>query len=515
MRYRAPRLADLVELSAQQRRDADLTLAELRTRDRAIGLEIGADGTPAAAPRPAVLAWLDRVHASSSSLGQDLDRGTALVALVLAGLGLLAGCSTAGLVLRYDGTHPVNVMEFLAILVGLQLVALGLTVGLMIPGRRGLAGALQETLSVLSPGRWLRGVGRWLPQAEREALAQVRAEMRSHGLRWARCEKWFGLVWSQHFALAFNLGALAVAGYLVVFTDLAFGWSTTLTIAPESVQRLTDALAAPWAAWLPEARPSQTLIEGTRYFRLGVDSRGVELARAEALGGWWPFVVACLVVYGLAPRLVLWLVARWRLRRAVVEAFRNHPAFRAVAERMSTPLVTMGTGVDTSGECESMTHRPMTATPTPPSPGRPGSEIFVVQWAEAGRDDAPGARLEADLGARVAETAAAGGASPTAEDQATARRAGAWSRGAGDAAVVILTKSWEPPLLEFLDFVVEIRAAAEPSAPIGIIPLARPGWSRPQHERAVEPWRRQIAGLGDPFIWVRRLGGGAGGEAGT
>src|SRR5690606_26830214 len=52
-----------------------------------------------------------------------------------------------------------------------------------------------------------------------------------------RFAKWQMLTWSQAAAVAFNVTALLTAFLLITFTDLAFGWSTTLALDPAEVSR--------------------------------------------------------------------------------------------------------------------------------------------------------------------------------------------------------------------------------------------------------------------------------------
>src|SRR5690606_41422347 len=113
-----------------------------------------------------------------------------------------------------------------------------------------------------------------------------------HQRVYAGVQKWALLRWSQTFALWFQLTALAVSLVLVVFTDLAFGWSTTLTtgdplLDARRVHRATAVVAAPWRWFIPDAQPSLELIEVFRYFRA---TPGSVSARVGGRNGWgWIF----------------------------------------------------------------------------------------------------------------------------------------------------------------------------------------------------------------------------------
>ncbi len=80
---------------------------------------------------------------------------------------------------------------------------------------------------------------------------------------------WIVIKRSQFVALFFSIG-LGLALLVVVATkDIAFAWSTTLQITPESFHTFLEMLATPWKTWFPSAVPSLELIEKSQYFRLG------------------------------------------------------------------------------------------------------------------------------------------------------------------------------------------------------------------------------------------------------
>lgn len=102
-----------------------------------------------------------------------------------------------------------------------------------------------------------------------------------------------------------------LVGYLMLllFSDLAFGWSSTLITGDAATARWAEIAAAPWRAIWPEAMPSAELIASTRFQRISP-----EASEAAMAGHWWRFLMASLVFYNLLPRALLALVfyGRWR-----------------------------------------------------------------------------------------------------------------------------------------------------------------------------------------------------------
>ena len=319
-------LEDAIDIPLWLEADRDTPLAERADRDRGIARELAG-----AEDLPRVRAWWSRLR-PADALGVKLVHGRRLVSVALVAIGVVAGSGFAAAALRYDGTTPVNILRALALLAGVQLVVLALTLLLLPGGRYGL-GAIQRSLVAFNPAAMVAAVYRRfaaLPTPVERLFAWHAG--RSAASRFA---KWQLLFWAQLTAVAFNAGVLATSFALVAITDLAFGWSTTLNLDPRDVAALTKAIAAPWAAWLPAAVPSDALIEGSRFFRLEHAAGPPRIA--EAFTGWWPFLLASIVTYGLVPRLVIGTLALAKLRSATRSMLLEDARVTALLDRMRSP----------------------------------------------------------------------------------------------------------------------------------------------------------------------------------
>ncbi len=97
----------------------------------------------------------------------------------------------------------------------------------------------------------------------------------------------------------------------------------------------------------------------------------------------------------------------------------------------------------------------------------------------------------------------AGGASSIAADDALVTQLSRTS--ATDAVdVAIVVKAWEPPLLEFVDFVQAMRRVLGSGPEIVVYPLATSdaGALVPGDDAHVDVWRRQLGRVGDPWLRV-------------
>ncbi|MBE7498798.1 MAG: DUF2868 domain-containing protein [Verrucomicrobiales bacterium] len=523
-------LGYLVDLAVQMERDADRPEAEVHRRDRLLlARQPGGEGGGAgkadlstdgelrrgrleACPtrvvprdrRATLQGWIEALRAAGEALpGVGVSAAYRLLVAALMGTGLVVGWSVAAVVFRYDGSRPVNVVEVLAVFVVAQLALLMLLGIVLTPSRwlRLLPGALtvQEALAWFSPGQALRLLQRRLPPGVRELVARTGRPLASGLPGLGTVRKWAGTFAAQGFAVAFNVGALAGCLYLVTFSDLAFAWSTTLEPSVERVHRWTGWAATLWGWWLPEAVPSPELIRETLFYRRDAVPLAIAAGR---WGGWWPFLVACMITYGALPRVVLLAVAGWRFRVAMRRALLEAPGVALVLDRLESVWVaTQATGTETE--------------PEPVREGGPAEQgedmrvaprrLTLVNWGGLALEEARvRERIAADWRCEVLGTETAGGSASIEADAAVVT---ALAQTPEDSGVALLVKGWEPPLLELLDFLRDLRRAAGNRRILVVVPLGLAGeeggsW-QPLPAAELERWRRRLRSLGDPGLVVR------------
>ena len=484
----------LLKVEALLALDANRDLADLHRRDRAIGIMLGHSVGHAPEPNTRVLGWaVEREKAVDQQLpsSRGAEASARLALLVLgAALGMLAASG----VLYYDGAGRVNVLAVLALLVGLPGVTLAASGVLMLPpgARSALTGlgAVQSALEALSPGRLLPLLTRFAPRSTRSAVQQLVAHTRADQRVYGRLRRWLALAGAQIVGGGFNLGVLAAYFSAVVFTDLAFGWSTTLDVESESIHRLTSAISAPWAGWLEAAAPSRELIEASRYFR----ADPVTPADAGALGQWWPFVAMCLICYAAVPRLALVAIAAWRTRAAFAWTVTHLPGVAELLYRLDTDPVE--TQADTPEASDERTHRHAPG-------GRPATSAHgpcsAVIWGYPILNHRAAAEaLTQAAGFTPARMLHAGAGSLEGDDAIVHDAA------ANPEPIVLLVKSWEPPLGELMDFLAALRAAVGPARPIGAVLLATQTLVAPA-AGDIDTWRARLASVGDPWLTVYHL----------
>src|SRR5690606_31180973 len=414
--------------------------------------------------------------------GRRLANARRLATFAMLLVGTLGGAAVALAAFRYDGTHPVNVVRLLALLVLPQVVLVTLTLLMMPPRVPGLK-LVQDALATLTPGAIAAAIVRRVAR-ELQDLPQLSGAGRPVSRRYA---KWQLLAWSQAAAVAFNAAALATAFLLIIFTDLAFGWSTTLAVDASLVARIVDILAWPWREIFPDAVPELSLIEQSRFFRLE-GATGLDAGASRELGGWWSFTVLAIACYGLVPRIVLLAFASWRLRAATRALLVDDPRVTALLDRMEAPAIE-------TAAAETVTEAREPGPAAPSTPGALGGPARGVIWSRSITETAARRCARERLGLELAQIVSAGDSPDLDADRRAAEQI---ANSAGP--LVVFTPAWEPPLLEFLDFVSVLRKHTGPDASIGVMPLGEAADAAGDIER--ETWARAVGKLADPRVYV-------------
>lgn len=474
---------DAVDVPLWLEADADTPFGERVRRDREIarGLDPGAD-TPAAEVR----GWWRQISADTEvGPGRRLERLRQVVVVLMALFGLLAGTGVALTAFHYDGTYPVNVVRLLALLVALQTVLLMLTL-LLIPGRVPGLRPVQDFIAAINPGALAASLYRRFAKPPPDVAGLFGWEP-GRSTAAGRFAKWQFIYWSQIAAVAFNLAALVTGAVTIAFTDLAFGWSTTLAADPVLVSRIVEAIALPWQWIVPSAVPDLALIEQSRFFRLE-GGAGFDSESSRALTGWWSFTILAIVTYGLLPRLLLLFFAGFRLRAATVALLVEDPRVTALLDRMSEPEVATASFEPDDSRIDDS---------PPPSAfhGELSGTARAVVWSMSLARDALQAFARERLGLELATVVEAGGSRDLAEDRLAID---AISKGT-ERTLVVFTPAWEPPLLEFLDFLSALREKVG-STSIVVTPVAEGLREVTSVER--DTWARAVARLADPHVYL-------------
>lgn len=485
------KLGDLLDLISALNADVETDLDARKQRDRRIGEPLQHLRRQ---PGRQIRSWLGQVSiAGFERTGAEGAQLYHVMSFALAAFGLLAGWGLARVVLHYTGDAPINIVHSVGLLVLPQIALFLLWLLALMPGRIPLFSGLRSALGFLNPGRLMRQFARLFPSHMQESLAVVWDPARVTVL--GPVSRWLVLFWSQVFALWFNIGLLLAMAYLVSFSDLAFVWSTTLEISSERFHQWLSVLARPWQVIAPSAVPARELVDASRYFRLenGLQGGAAPLPAAQ-LGGWWPFLMAAVACYGLLPRLFSLAVSWRRFHRHLDQALTRLPGSPELLARLNSPLITtvapapeVAAGIDAT-------------VPEDPQPAtRNRLRCPVVAWSNAIADEAAASKALDGLGIELQSLVQAGGNNTTAQD---AEVIASICNGKLDGLAVV-AKSWEPPLLEFVDFLLLVRGVCNRRQPIIVLLWAG---DEAVQRRDYETWQITLRQAGDPDLHIEPIG---------
>ena len=445
-----------------------------------------------------------------------MARSLRLVRAALIALGALLGWGAAAAVLGYTGREPVNVWDFLLVLVLAQLVLLLLLVGsFALPSGGGgvpLVGALRglaaATYPRLAAGLLRLGarVGAPVdPGNERlEEWRQLWHRLRSRRSLYRQVEPWELLRLTQAFGVAFNLAALLSCLRLVVFSDLAFSWSTTLVeLDAGRFHAFVNALATPWSWALPDAVPTRGLVEATRYARLegayvhpgtvAGAAGAVRAVRPELVGGWWPFLLTALACYGLFPRLLTLLGARVLQARALATLPLDDVEVTRLVARLTGPHV------DTRAGGPEVAPPPWPTGAVVPGSSPAAGRLGLVLWRDVPDTPALVAAVARRTGGAVLSVRPAGGRD---HEEGTTD----WDEVArGVDGFVVVAEAFEAPDRGLLGLLERLRAALGPRRYLHVLLIEALAAEAASGGGDLRLWREGLARLEDPHLAVSAL----------
>jgi Protein of unknown function (DUF2868) len=463
MPAKTPSLSDLYQLSAQLELDRDLSVQALRERDHSIGVEFDAAGDGAASDDCArLLYWLQQV----SSSGEDVqtkgapwltETSAAYLARIIVGV---MGFISMTTFLLTSGRGLVNVFMFMLLFV---IVQLGLCVVAAAVMTRTLAGS-QPLMLPLNPARFI--VSRQLPDQRylREAGSLVRLVLLRYG---------------QELGALFTLGAVAAFFIVLGLSDFTFVWGSTFSLSDSLVLQMSELIATPWSALLPQATVDARIIADSRFHPAVTD---LGMANIDSMRGWWPFLIMAMFCYALLPRLLLWAVSRYFYGSRMRAALTGLPGSALVLARMRSPLV------KTQGEANG---------PRTLGTGKPDvvtdPRLLLLNWSnalnpgDAGQFEplftvADGNIVNVGLGAQSRELAnLAAKLKPPVEE------------------LYVAVKSWEPPMADLADFLSNLGTIRR--CTVLLVPL--PG--RAITVARLEDWRQFTRALDFDLVDVMPL----------
>ena len=402
----------------------------------------------------------------AAQIGSYLYWTTFVLVVVAALFGLFSGVA----LLHYNGSEPVNVVYYLAMVVAVPLLTMFLAL-LSMPR----ANRQRSTLVHISPAYWMERL--WaLLSGKREGVGEIKLN--------PLVANWIIIRRSQWIALSFSVGLLVALLGTVVTKDIAFAWSTTLTISPESFRAFLSMIALPWRGWLSDAVPSLELIAQSRYFHLGGHLTPSMVANAAMLGAWWKFLAMATLCYAIGLRIVMIVIAEWGYGRAMRRAILSLDGVQTLLRDLQKPLITTQTPVrEREPEATELSN-------TSQQTRLKNRYDLLIGWAL----ETPQLQVIAEhFGITAPRIKEAGGGRSLEEDRQLLAEI------TEGREILMIVKAWEPPMMEVIDF---IEAVAAKASCLTLLPVGTPkqGYRAKANDRAV--WVEKIASEELEGIWI-------------
>jgi hypothetical protein len=426
-------------------------------------------------PLQQLLAWIE-VHKSKLEKPLLSERFSSYFYMMTLALGLIAfflGLVSGIALLSYSGKEPVNVIYFMVMVIAFPLFTMTLTLFAMVRAK-----STQSVLVHVSPAFWMEKILGLLPGRMQENIREFKIN--------PSLLNWMVIKRSQVLALLFSFGLLLALLGVVVTKDIAFAWSTTLHISPETFYGFLHTLALPWREFYPSAVPSMALIEQSHYFRLGDKLSEKMIANASVLGEWWRFLACATIFYAILLRFLMYLIASLGLSHAVKQSLLTLKGTKQLLREINEPIIT------THGR------EPENASVSSSSPYKQiihalDSSYDVVQgWAMTSNE----LLLLCDsMGIISPKHFGVGGTNHLEEDSEVAAK----SKG----EVLLFVKAWEPPTMDFVDYVEELAAKGDVHKVL-VTPVGTVENSYSATVKEVDVWERKLSVLNHEKIWLKR-----------
>lgn len=409
--------------------------------------------------------WLKKPLLSETVTGY-LYGITLTLGVVAFFLGLFSGVA----LLSYSGHEPVNVVYFMAMVILLPLMTMTLALFSMLRANRS-----RSFLVHISPAYWMEKILRLLPGKVQSSLEEL--QVNPSLLNWLVIQR------SQLLALIFSVGLLVALLGMVVTKDIAFAWSTTLHVSAKEFHALLEAIALPWSSFFPGAVPSLELIEKSQYFRLGERLDPEMVHNASQLGEWWKFLAFATLFYAIILRFVFWMISIAGYKRALKRSFLNLDGAQVLLKQMDEPLITTSSPKEEKVfETRGNHYAREVAT-------YENAYDVTLGWAMS-HNDLVLLNDAMKIISPVIEDV--GGTNTLDEDREILLKV--------KGEVLFYVKAWEPPTMDFVDF---IEALAKVAEKIVVMPVgtAQNGY-RPR-EKELSVWGRKLQSLGEKKVWLK------------
>ncbi len=470
--------------------------------------------------------WLDQRRNELASAekvllpGAPVTSGLTFLKTLLILFGLLSGFGLVKNLLQYEGNNPTNVSYYFLFVILIQIVLILLVVFVSVLRKLGSFDHLRQQLSLAT--ELLKPVFTWfaekayasrlrlVPEGRRLQMLVWRDTLTARSSLYTQAIRWHLVAIVQWFGIAFNTAAILTFFVMLVFSDRAFGWQTTIEFASETrVYQLCRTLALPWSWALGEGLgfPNPQQIASSRILL----HQPIADLSAEALHAWWPFLMMATVVYGLLPRVLFAVWIHTKVRTVSRTLIFNEYESDKLCRRLITPVF-----IETSQE-QNEQQEEVVPSPIPYEDQYQDVQAVIQKPSDQGQGESLillSVDLEDELNNQSLSEALMQRFGSVVPECLIFGRSGADDQHAEEvirskkiAYLFLIDQDWNTPIPEDLDRMQKFISAA---GELSLLVILLTGTPTDGYPTAVDPenmqiWKQQIATLRQPRIGVQAV----------
>lgn len=282
---------------------------------------------------------------------------------------------------------------------------------------------------------------------------------------------------------------LAIASFRL-FEDQGYGWKTHSQWLTESrVHSIVRNVSLPWAWYSEEGDgyPTKIHISETRISQNGASAGGNPATRET----WNMFLLWSALIYGVFPRLALYVLGQLRLRRAFDRE--NFLRFDALWRRMTIPNVTIEPPVeDTSSETPSLNETSNRHEVTQ-------GDVLALVPIELSTPQFI-SELRGSLRIHHLEFSSDHRLSSLPSERESLLKSIADSQNNHLVGALVVQELFMPPNQSIVRFLQKLRETVGTHLPIHVVVLQDPGAQNSAHHLAA--WRSRLDAVGDPLLFI-------------
>ncbi|MEO0796506.1 MAG: DUF2868 domain-containing protein [Verrucomicrobiota bacterium] len=518
-------VADTIDLEVFLADDEDrdgLDGPTLHERDRAIYLKSFEGHEEAPNRRDLLKAWLEarrkRQFRSEESIGAKTTNVFILGAIFLGLIGILAASSAITAFFfggEVDGGYviPANILLFYGVCIALPLVLTAYSIYSFV------AIAVFRRLPQLPPFArrlWTSIFAIWVAKIMDKVASRTKVETRLSvssaigRLRMVAAGRKSILsaavfFWVQAFGIGYAVG-LPVAFAIKYYTlNRAVGWQTNAreSITPESIYHYASLSATPWA-WVAgesDGYPSIEQVRSTEY----IQNRPLKASEtdADAWSAWSRFLLFSAVFYVTLPRFLLGGLSWVQLRRALkLEPFADL-RHEALANRMTTPLLSSDPPANATNESAAFSDTEPTQVTESPLATSESNKCIVVISADLFSESLAAAVTEQCQSSKLEPGDVLEMSEDYDDQQSFFEQLSDTLKQHQANRLLLVEDVMAAPTLEKLNLIKSARTAI--GASTGIIVTLVDEDSSETSKQIFEVWQQKLRSLGDPNLVTRSL----------